>query len=158
MGKDRKSVKCAGVTERLTKTIMASGSVRCATVSITKQDEKNIRLAKQLQKATNKLLEELGMEDWEVRIACKIGEKDDSVMEVDSTNAEYKKVDITVYEVRKNFEKDLLHELLHAKIGILVKAYDKALEGYKEMMDSLITIFEERVVTDLEKTISKKLF
>ncbi len=122
-------------------------------------DKENIVYAKQIGKKLRPILKLLDMEDWDIQVACKIGQrtKDDekTLMEVDTDKSEYKKTKITVYEISKNVEDDLIHELLHCKIGIMTGAYKKAMTQYEALIGELILHDEERVVSDLQRTISK---
>lgn len=118
-------------------------------------EEENIRTAKKIMKETLlPLMKKMKMGDWNIKLACKIGErnKDDEeqTAEVDTDNCEYKQADITLYKIRKCLKADLAHELFHCKIGLVVGAYKKAIDHYESMVSELITRDEERVVTDLE--------
>lgn len=122
-------------------------------------DKKNIDAAKRIWKSLKPVLKLLDMEDWEISIACKLGERtkedEKTLMEVETDKCEYKKAKITIYEITPKFEDDLIHELCHLRVGLMTGAYKKAMTQYETLIQELILHNEERVVTDYQHIISK---
>lgn len=115
----------------------------------------NIGAARKLRPKLNKWMKTLGMSDWNIVLACDIDETNDDKMDVETDKCEYKKAKLTVYKIKPSIEADLIHELLHLKIGLLTGAYKKALEKQHETIQELIDQNEERVVTDMEIELMK---
>jgi hypothetical protein len=107
-----------------------------------------------LNKVVSELVDELDMKDWKVDVKYAPRPEETSVAEV-SYNV-HKEADITVFEYRPEYVRnDLRHELLHCKVGLISKMYDKVIDAQRDLIDDLKQKYEELVVDDLERLISR---
>ena len=111
-----------------------------------------MELARKVRKELDKVLKFLGMTGWDVRVSVCLDDSKDCCMEVDTSKAEYSRADIVIYKIDKNLTSNLVHELTHAKIGLLTRAFEIVKEKHEEMVSELVCLCEEHVVSKLEKS------
>jgi hypothetical protein len=117
-------------------------------MGMAKENKKGVKkVLTTLNRIVDDLKDELDMRDWTFDVYYCPNCKSDSIADV--TYSVHKEADITVHEYRQQYVKyDLMHEMLHCKVGMISKAYDVLIDKQREMIDELAERYEEVVVDD----------
>jgi|GEM_PF-4253209 len=122
-------------------------------VSVEGEDEDD-----EVQKSLNVLVDELvgvlDMRDWKIKVQYCPDAEGDSIADV--AYSIHREATVTVYSYRPDrVREDLLHELLHCKVGIARKGYEVVFEHQRMMIDELAQGYEEMFVDDLVRVVGK---
>jgi hypothetical protein len=113
-----------------------------------KENRKGVKkVLMDLNRIVDDLKDKLDMQDWTFDVYYCPDCKRESIADV--TYSIHKEADITVHDYRPKYVRDdLMHEMLHCKVGMISKAYDVLIDKQREMIDELAERYEEVVVDD----------
>ena len=120
-------------------------------------EDENVEISRKLMEHLKEVAIKMHMSDWDLRLAYNPKPDGSATMEVDTDNAEYKIVTITVFKLKSHKVMDdcFVHELLHAKVGTLLKHYTMVIDNQKELLQDLAGLHEEKLMEDLVGVIQK---
>ncbi|MBW2971450.1 hypothetical protein KY359_00290 [Candidatus Woesearchaeota archaeon] len=100
------------------------------------------------------LVDSLDMHDWKFSLFYEPDDESDTIAEV--SYSIHKEATITVYKYRPFYVRDdLMHELMHCKVGISKKNYELVIAYQQKMIDELVQNGDEQLVDDLSRMVSR---
>ena len=114
-----------------------------------KENKKGVKkVLTTLNNIVEELKGELDMHDWTFDVYYCPGCKSGNIADV--TYSIHKEADLTVHNYRPKYVRDdLMHEMLHCKVGLMYRAYSAVIKKQRKMIDTLAGRYEEIVVDDL---------
>lgn len=117
-------------------------------------DKEKKKILKDLNGVVDGLLGELNMTDWKVNVFYGPDPKCDAIADVSFSI--HKEADLTVHEYRPEYvREDIMHELLHCKLGLVRKAYELVIDQQNELISDLAQRYEELVIDDFVRVAGK---
>ncbi len=111
-------------------------------------------ICRRLSDIVVKLKGALDMDDWVVDVVYDPDGESDSIADVEFS--QHKEARINVYEYRpEHVYKDLIHELMHCKIGMVRSVYERIISSQQELLEGVAQAYEEQVVDGLTRMIGQ---
>ncbi|MBN1543881.1 hypothetical protein JW898_00285 [Candidatus Woesearchaeota archaeon] len=123
--------------------------------------EDGVDESEEVLKTLNGLVDELvgvlDMRDWHISVEYSPDSETGTIADV--SYSIHREATVTVYDYRPDrVREDLLHELLHCKVGIARTGYEVVFEHQRRMIDELAQGYEEMFIDDLVRMVGSYAF